>query len=151
MATAPILELSREQIDELLHEQVVGRVGCHADGVTYVVPVIYAYDGEAFHVATVEGRKTRMMRRNPEVCFEVDVYEAGSWRSAIAQGVYEEVSGEEAEATIALLAERFGRGGAGPSRRRHRGAGAGTVCFLIRIREVTGRAVDRRGATGGGS
>jgi len=144
MSSPPIVELSREAIDELLHEQLVGRVGCHADGTTYVVPVIYAYDGEAFHVATVEGQKTRMMRHNPAVCFEVDAYEAGSWRSAIAQGEYEEVEGEEAEATIALLAERFGRGGtAGPARRRHRGEGASAVCFRIRIREVTGRSVDR--------
>lgn len=151
MTTAPIQELSREAIDELLHEQVVGRVGCHADGVTYVVPVIYVYDGEAFHVATVEGQKTRMMRRNPEVCFEVDVYEAGSWRSAIAQGVYEEVEGDEADATIALLAERFGRGGStGPSRRPRRREGPSTVCFRIRIRDVTGRAVDRSPAPGGG-
>jgi nitroimidazol reductase NimA-like FMN-containing flavoprotein (pyridoxamine 5'-phosphate oxidase superfamily) len=146
MSSAPIVELSREEIDTLLREQPVGRIGCHADGVTYVVPVIYAYDGEAFHVATVEGQKTRMMRRNPEVCFEVDVYEAGSWRSAIAQGLYEEVTGEEAETTISLLAERFGRGGStGPSR-RHRAGGAATVCFRVRIRQVTGRAVDRRGA-----
>jgi uncharacterized protein len=138
-----IAELSRDEIDELLREQVVGRIGCHVDGLTYVVPVIYAYDGESFHVATVEGQKTRMMRLNPNVCFEVDEYEAGSWRSAIVQGVYEEVEGEEAEATIALLAERFGRSGNGRSRRRHGAEGTQTVCFRIHLREVTGRAVDR--------
>ena len=86
-----IEELDRAQIDDLLGAQVVGRIGCHADGVTYVVPVIYAYDGEAFYVYTVEGRKVRMMRANPEICFEVDEYESGSWRSAIVQGRYEEL------------------------------------------------------------
>lgn len=139
-----IAELPRDEIDALLHEQVVGRIGCHADGLTYVVPVIYAYDGEALYVATVEGQKTRMMRRNPEVCFEVDEYERGSWRSAIAQGVYEELAGEDADAAIELLAARFGRAGsAGAPRRRHGGEGSTTVCFRIRIHEVTGRAVDR--------
>lgn len=137
-------ELSRAQIDELLHEQVVGRIGCHADGLTYVVPVIYAYDGESLYVASVEGQKTRMMRQNPEVCFEVDEYERGSWRSAIVQGVYEELAGLDADRAIALLAERFGRSGdEGAARRRHGDEGVQTVCFRIRIREVTGRAVER--------
>jgi nitroimidazol reductase NimA-like FMN-containing flavoprotein (pyridoxamine 5'-phosphate oxidase superfamily) len=91
-----IAELSRAQTDDLLREHVVGRIGCHAGGRTYVVPVIYAYDGEALYVASVDGQKIRMMRENPEVCFEVE-YEAGSWRSAIAQGEYEELAGAEAE------------------------------------------------------
>ena len=37
-----VRELEREEVDELLRTQVVGRVGCHAGGETYVVPVIYA-------------------------------------------------------------------------------------------------------------
>jgi hypothetical protein len=138
-----IAELSRAQIDELLREHVVGRIGCHVDGLTYVVPVIYAYDGVSFYVASVQGQKVEMMRRNPEVCFEVDEYEAGSWRSAIAQGVYEELAGAEAENAVALLADRFGRGGEGSERRRHAAEGARTVCFRIRIEDVTGRAVRR--------
>jgi nitroimidazol reductase NimA-like FMN-containing flavoprotein (pyridoxamine 5'-phosphate oxidase superfamily) len=138
-----ITELSQAEIDELLREQVVGRIGCHADGLTYVVPVIYAYDGDALYVASVDGQKVRMMRANPEVCFEVDEYEPGSWRSAIVQGVYEELIGDEAEQAITLLAERFGRtGGAGHERRRD-GDGHSTACFRIRIRDATGRAVRR--------
>jgi len=35
-----IEELTRAEVDELLRERTVGRIGCHADGVTYVVPVI---------------------------------------------------------------------------------------------------------------
>jgi nitroimidazol reductase NimA-like FMN-containing flavoprotein (pyridoxamine 5'-phosphate oxidase superfamily) len=138
-----ISELSRAEVDELLREHVVGRIGCHTDGVTYVVPIIYAYDGAAMYVASVEGQKVRMMRQNPDVCFEVDEYDAGSWRSAIVQGVYEELTGEEADHAIGLLAARFGRTpGEGGERRRH-GDGTTTVCFRIRIREVTGRSVTR--------
>jgi nitroimidazol reductase NimA-like FMN-containing flavoprotein (pyridoxamine 5'-phosphate oxidase superfamily) len=37
-----IEHLDRAEIDDLLRAQVVGRVGCHAGGLTYVVPVIYA-------------------------------------------------------------------------------------------------------------
>ena len=133
-------ELGRAEIDELLRSEVVGRIGCHADGLTYVVPVIYAYDGAGFYAYSLEGRKVRMMRANPRVCFEVDEYDGrGRWRSAIAQGTFEELAGADAERALALLAERFaGRGG----QRRTRGEGP-AVAFRIRIDEVTGRAVRR--------
>jgi uncharacterized protein len=136
---AVIEELDRAQIDDLLRSQVVGRVGCHAGGLTYVVPVIYAYDGEAFYVYTVEGQKVRMMRESPNVCFEVDEYERGSWRSAIAQGRYEELGTEGAARALELLAERFPAGG---GTRRPRAEGA-AVAFRIVIEEITGRAVRR--------
>ena len=135
-------ELTRTEIDRLLEEQLVGRIGCHADGATYVVPVIYAYDGECVHVASIEGRKVRMMRANPAVCFEVDEYAGpGRWRSAILDGVYEEVTGAEKDASLALLAARFAGGGTGA--RRPDTQERPTVCFRIRVREATGRAVER--------
>lgn len=142
---AVIEELGRDEIDELLATQVVGRIGCHADGLTYVVPVIHAYDGESIYVATVEGRKVEMMRRNPSVCFEVDEYDgAGSWRSVIVQGVYEELAGAGAKRALALLVERFARlGGEGRARRRAAPGARATVCFRIGIAEATGRAVRR--------
>ena len=131
-----IEELDRAQIDDLLRAQVVGRVGCHAGGLTYVVPAIYAYDGEAFYVYTVEGQKVRMMRESPGVCFEVDEYARGSWRSAIAQGRYEELDADGAARTLALLAERFPASG---GTRRPRAEWA-PVAFRIVIEEITGRA-----------
>ena len=122
---------------------MVGRIGCHAGGLTYVVPVIYAYDGDGLYVASIEGQKARMMRENPNVCFEVDEYDgAGSWRSAIVQGVYEELNATDAQAALALLAERFGRAGEEGSARRRRGVD-GRATVRIRIQEVTGRAVRR--------
>jgi uncharacterized protein len=140
---AVIAELSPGEIDALLREQVVGRIGCHAGGLTYVVPVIYAFADGAVHVATIEGQKTRMMRENPRVCFEIDEYERGSWRSVIAYGSFEELEGEEAEGALALLAERFSRpSGSGPPRRPS-GSGRPTVVFRIRLEETTGRTVAR--------
>jgi nitroimidazol reductase NimA-like FMN-containing flavoprotein (pyridoxamine 5'-phosphate oxidase superfamily) len=132
-----VRELSRAEIDALLGEQVVGRVGCHADGLTYVVPVIFAWDGEAVYVFTVEGQKTRMLRENPSACFEVDVYEGpGVWRSAILQGEYEELDGDEAQHALGMLRARF-PGGA----QRPRSTGRDPVAFRIRVREATGRAI----------
>ena len=37
-------DLTFSQIENLLYAQRIGRLGCHSDDVTYVVPVTYAYD-----------------------------------------------------------------------------------------------------------
>jgi uncharacterized protein len=63
-----IEELDEREIDACLRRQRVGRVGCHAGGRSYVVPVIYVWDGECVYVQSIEGRKIQMMRANPHVC-----------------------------------------------------------------------------------
>lgn len=137
-------ELTRAEIDEMLASELVGRVGCHVDGLTYVVPVIYAYHDESLYVFSVEGQKTRMMRENPEVCFEIDRYDRpGEWQSVIVQGRYEELGGAKIAWALALLASRFERLRAGAGERRRREPGKETVAFRIRIREATGRRVTR--------
>jgi nitroimidazol reductase NimA-like FMN-containing flavoprotein (pyridoxamine 5'-phosphate oxidase superfamily) len=68
--------LTDAQIDRLLHTESVGRIGCHAGGRPYVVPVTYVYDGSAIYGHTGDGMKVRMMRENPAVCFEVDRMES---------------------------------------------------------------------------
>ena len=72
-----ILEMSGAEIDDFLHEQVVARIGCHVAGRTYVVPIIYAWEGGCAYVYSIEGQKINMMRENPHVCLEVDEYRAG--------------------------------------------------------------------------
>ena len=93
-----MIELAQSEVDAFLRRQLVGRVGCHSDGSTYVVPVIYVWDGDCVYVQSMEGRKIEMMRRNPEVCFEVDEYAPdGSWCSVILRGVYEELGSARTE------------------------------------------------------
>jgi nitroimidazol reductase NimA-like FMN-containing flavoprotein (pyridoxamine 5'-phosphate oxidase superfamily) len=129
--------MSREAIDELLAEEVVGRIGCHTDGETYVVPVIYAYDGDAFYAYSIAGKKIRMMRANPDVAFEVDRYEGpGRWRSVIARGDYEELEGDDAARARSLLAQKFDGAARGP---RAAAGGPPPVAFRIRVREISGR------------
>jgi uncharacterized protein len=60
-------ELTSEQIEHLLHGEVVERIGCHENGKTYVVPVNYAYDGEYHYGHAADGMTLRMMRTNPEL------------------------------------------------------------------------------------
>ena len=137
-------ELSRDEIEAFLRGQRIARLGCHADGETYVVPVIYAYEDGAVVTVTQEGRKVSMLRADPRVCVEVDEYDAdrrGSWRSVIAYGKAEELEGAEVAAALALLRDRFARsaGREAPSR----APGPGTVVLRIQLDDVSGRAVER--------
>lgn len=137
-------ELSRAEIEDFLRGQRIARLGCHADGVTYVVPLIYAYEDGAVVAVTTEGRKTAMLRENPRVCVEVDEYDAdrkGSWRSVIAYGTYEELSGDAIEAGLALLRERFARTAGRSAEARQ--LGPGVVVLRIALDELSGRTVER--------
>ena len=99
--------LNSEQIEQILRSEVIGRIGCHANGKTYVVPITYAYDGERVICHTSQGMKIQMMRSNPEVCFEVEqVDNLANWRSVIAWGKYEELQGEASKKAMRLLIER---------------------------------------------
>ena len=64
--------LNDEQIDEVLRANVLGRIACTDGTKMYVVPINYVYDGKFIIAHSVAGMKIEMMRRNPEVCFEVD-------------------------------------------------------------------------------
>jgi nitroimidazol reductase NimA-like FMN-containing flavoprotein (pyridoxamine 5'-phosphate oxidase superfamily) len=139
-------ELSAVEIDDFLRRQLVGRVGCHLDGRTYVVPVIYVWDGECVYVQSVEGRKIEMMRRNPSVCFEVDEHSVGhGWRSVIVEGTYEELEGSAAATALTLLVRRF----AGLRTRRSEAPSTrAPVAFRIRPERLSGRRVGRLAGNG---
>jgi nitroimidazol reductase NimA-like FMN-containing flavoprotein (pyridoxamine 5'-phosphate oxidase superfamily) len=127
-----------------LRGQRIARLGCHADGTTYVVPLIYAYDDGAVVAVTTEGRKTAILRENPSVCVEVDEYDAdgkGSWRSVIAQGTYEELAGDAVEPALALMRERFARTAGRTAEPRP--LGPNVVILRINFTEMSGRAVER--------
>jgi uncharacterized protein len=137
-------ELSPSEIEGFLTSQRIARLGCHADGVTYVVPLIYAYEDGAVVAVTTEGRKTAMLRENPRVCVEVDSYDAdgkGSWRSVIAHGTYEELAGDAIEPALALMRKRFARTAGRPAEPRP--LGPNVVVLRIRLDEVSGRSVER--------
>lgn len=89
-------KLSEVQIEDLLEQQVTGRIGCHAEGVTYIVPINYGYKDGCIYGHSAKGKKIEMLRNNPEVCFQVDKIESIlKWKSVIGWGLYEEISKRE--------------------------------------------------------
>jgi nitroimidazol reductase NimA-like FMN-containing flavoprotein (pyridoxamine 5'-phosphate oxidase superfamily) len=145
-------ELDPQAVDALLGSEVVGRVGCHADGRTFVVPFSYVYVDGAVYGHTSEGRKIEMMRDNPAVCFEVDrVRGPMHWDSVVADATYEELDAEESQRAFGLLVERLvplmAEPDAGPDDEPGMVmdlASARPVVFRLRLGERTGR-FQRRG------
>lgn len=100
--------LNEQQIDSLLRSELVGRLGCHAHGTTYVVPVFYYYDGECIYGYTKEGLKTKITKENPSVCFQVDRIEnLANWQSVIIQGEFQVLKGSEVEQAQQFLTNRM--------------------------------------------
>jgi nitroimidazol reductase NimA-like FMN-containing flavoprotein (pyridoxamine 5'-phosphate oxidase superfamily) len=135
-------KLDDKQIEHLLRSETVGRIGVHASGRTYVVPTSFVYDGDSIYGHAAEGLKVRMMRESRLVCFEVDhIDDMANWRSVIAWGTYEELSGDVAIAAMNLLRSRLApvtsSETAGPA---GRAASDGIeVAYRIRLTERTGR------------
>ncbi|HTQ10138.1 MAG TPA: pyridoxamine 5'-phosphate oxidase family protein [Fimbriimonadaceae bacterium] len=145
-----IQALDRSEIEELLRSSTFARIGCHADGETYVVPVAYVYDvpHRRLVLQSKHGKKIEMMRSNPDVCVEVD--DPGdllTWRSAILWGRFEELHGTAALEALAMLVDRFEplfeaarADSLTPPRLRHEPER--DVVFAIQIDRITGRWED---------
>lgn len=148
--TTMLGELTSEEIENILTTNVVGRLGCSTQQKIYVVPVTYIYDGEFIIGHTVEGMKVNMLRQNPECCFEVDVMkDMANWKSVIAWGTFEELTGEDAalakEKLIKNLASDMPTDPRQPSRmsalstERVSTFTHNPIIYRIRLKEKTGR------------
>ena len=85
-------KMTTEEMDILLKKQLIGHIGCHADGITYIVPISYVYDGTHIYAHSLRGMKIDIMRKNPKVCFQVDnTRNLANWQSVICQGEFEEI------------------------------------------------------------
>ncbi|MFY7880631.1 MAG: pyridoxamine 5'-phosphate oxidase family protein, partial [Lacibacter sp.] len=83
-------ELNESQMNNLLSSQVVGRIACADDAQPYIVPVTYTFDGTYIYGQTNEGLKLDILRKNPNVCFEVDqMNDMANWQSVVVYGTFE--------------------------------------------------------------
>lgn len=100
-------ELTKNEMNNLLSSQVVGRIACCVDNAPYIVPVTYTFDGDYIYGQTLEGKKLEILRNNTQVCFEVDTMtDMRNWKSVIVYGRFEELIGEEEESARKVLFDR---------------------------------------------
>lgn len=100
--------LNKDQINNILSSQVIGRLGCTDGKHVYVVPVTYTYDGEYIYGQTKPGKKLDILRKYPTVCFEIDVMtDMRNWQSILVYGTFQELTKEEAEKARDILYNRI--------------------------------------------
>lgn len=85
-------KLNEKQIEELITRQVTGRLGCVVNDKAYIVPINYFYKNSTVFAHSAPGKKIDIMRKNPNVCFQVDeIVSIFRWQSAILWGTFEEI------------------------------------------------------------
>lgn len=85
-------ELNDDQIRNLLTSQAIGRMACTDGRQPYIVPLTFAYDGKYIYGQTNQGMKLDILRKNPNVCFEIDIItDMRNWQSIIVYGKFEEL------------------------------------------------------------
>jgi hypothetical protein len=86
-------QLTSGEIESLLRDCILGRIGCTDGEKVYVVPISYVYDGQYIYCHTHEGLKIDILRQHRAVCFEVErLQNMANWQSVIAHGVFEELT-----------------------------------------------------------
>jgi len=142
-------QLNNSEIEDVLKNQVVGRIGCQADGVIYVVPVTYVYDGVHVYAHSAQGMKIDMMRKNADVCFEVDTMQnMANWQSVIAWGRFEEIKNDIERKNamqkligrlMPLVASETAQPTHGIHAHEHDTSNRQAILFRIRLNKKTGR------------
>lgn len=90
-------ELNEMQVNNLLLSQAVGRIGCVSEGKPYIVPLTYVFDGKEIYGQTRAGVKLNILRKNPNVCFQVDsILNMANWQSVLVFGTFHELKGKAA-------------------------------------------------------
>ena len=87
------IDLDFSQCESLLAAEHYGHLGCADDNVPYVFPVTYVYKNGYIYSHTAEGAKIDIIRKNPQVCLQVDHVTSGfEWKSVMCLGLYEEIT-----------------------------------------------------------
>jgi len=134
---------------DILKSNYLGRIGCSQNGETYIVPVNYFFNGSSIIIHSQEGRKVKMMRKNPQVCFQVEEVKSFTrWKSVITWGNYLEITDEKEkwdalESFVAHFihakASETTHSPEGSAERVHPRSNLKVVVFKISINKISGR------------
>ncbi|RYF25856.1 MAG: pyridoxamine 5'-phosphate oxidase family protein [Flavobacteriales bacterium] len=137
-------ELNKKETLDLLENNFIGRIGCHAHGETYIAPINYLYRDNTIYAHSGPGKKIEMMRINPAVCFEIDeIDDTFRWKSVIIQGKYEELAEQERQQVlqelIKAISARRDQASQNPSHAIDPEHQQELIVYKITISEVSGR------------
>lgn len=65
----------KSEIDAIINDSTVCRIGLSDGGQPYIVPMCFGYDGKDLYVHSAKaGMKIDILKKNDRVCFEFDSY-----------------------------------------------------------------------------
>jgi nitroimidazol reductase NimA-like FMN-containing flavoprotein (pyridoxamine 5'-phosphate oxidase superfamily) len=142
-------EMTSEETEQFLVCARVGRLGlCLEGGSPYVVPVGFAYsDGRIFFHTCNKGLKMDTLRRNANVCFEVDeaLSDGSMFKSVIVFGTAEIICDKEGMIPYLQrlidkyrVPEAFDKYMSKPGRNREKELHAVRIC-VITPKKMTGK------------
>jgi hypothetical protein len=135
----------------MLSKNYIGRLAFISNGNPHVLPITYYYNQAENTITSYSqvGHKIRAMRKNPQVSLEVDEIESvNNWKSVLAHGVYEELSGSHARQQLHEFTEGVK---AIIKKKEHKdlhfisefssklSSGGIPVVYQIKLTEITGR------------
>ena len=141
----------KAEIEQVLGEATVGRLGTSKDDTPYVVPVSYVYhEGKIIIHGAKQGKKMDDIAANPRVCFEVDTSEiirsddpcnySYRYRSVIANGTAKILDDPEKRLEmLRLLTERYAPGQGSDLTEEHLKKNWNLNVVEIMIRDMVGK------------
>ena len=91
-------DLNAAQIENIIQSQSICRLGCIDNNKPYIIPISYYYDGSFIYCQSEEGKKITAMRKNANVCIQIDIVNSiNNYQSVIVFGEFEELKNWEAE------------------------------------------------------
>ncbi len=103
-----IVEMGNSEIEQLLNRSAYGHIACSLNDHPYVVPIHFSYEAPFVYIYTTEGKKSEIMRANPEVCLQTEEVDSNeTWKSVIVIGDAEEiVDRDERESAMEVIRKR---------------------------------------------
>ena len=144
----PVEEMTHAEVDQFLMCARVGRLGVSLKDGPYIVPHGYVYsNGKIFFHTCNKGLKMDSIRRNPNVCFEVDeaLSDASMFKSVIAFGTAEIIDGKKEMVPYLQklidkyrVPESFDKYMSKPGRNQEKEVKAVRIC-VIKPKKIAGR------------
>jgi len=67
--------MGKEEYDELINQNHIGRIAFKGENYPYIAPFMYVFDGKfLYFLSTNYGRKIKEFKRNPHVSVEIEKY-----------------------------------------------------------------------------
>jgi len=107
MSVLEVEEMEVDEIHDLVSSVNFAHLGCSDADFPYVVPINYAAVDPYIYIYTTEGKKSDLMKANPNVCLQIErIRSRTEWQSVIVNAVaLEVVDTEEREKAVAAILE----------------------------------------------